>query len=64
MSLKVFGAFKGPARQNALGSLLIQGSQRLSRFVVIIAAAALLTPASFAAAVLALALTDLIRGAL
>jgi O-antigen/teichoic acid export membrane protein len=60
----VFGAFKGPARQNAIGSLVIQGSQRLSRFVVVIAAAALLTPASFATAALALALTDLIRGGL
>ena len=61
---KVFGAFKGPARQNAVGSLLIQGSMRLSRFAVVIAAAALLSPSSFAAAALAIALTDLIRGGL
>ena len=37
----------GPARQNAFGSLLIQGSQRLSRLAAIIATAAWLTPASF-----------------
>jgi O-antigen/teichoic acid export membrane protein len=53
-----------PARQNAFGSLLIQGSQRLSRLAVIIAAAAWLTPASFAALAVALALTDLVRGTL
>jgi O-antigen/teichoic acid export membrane protein len=61
---QVFAAFKSPARQNALGSLLIQGSIRLSRFVLVIAAAALLTPASFASAAVAMALTDLVRGAL
>ena len=54
----------GPARQNAFGSLLIQGSQRLSRLAAIVAAAAWLTPTSFAALALALALTDLVRGGL
>lgn len=54
----------GPARQNAFGSLLIQGSQRLSRLVAIIVTAAWLTPASFAALAVALALTDLVRGTL
>ena len=57
-------ALEGPARQNALGSFLIQGSQRLSRVAAIIAAAALLTPASFAALAVALALTDMVRGGL
>jgi O-antigen/teichoic acid export membrane protein len=56
--------FEGPARQNALGSLLIQGSFRLARLVVVVAAAALLVPTSFAAVALALALTDLVRGGL
>jgi len=55
---------EGPARQNVFGSLLIQGSLRLSRFLVFVAAAALLTPSSFAAAVLALSLADLVRGGL
>jgi hypothetical protein len=54
----------GSARQNAFGSLLIQGSLRLSRFVVVLAAAALLTPPAFATVLLTLALTDLVRGAL
>lgn len=56
--------FRGPARQNAFGSLLIQGSQRLARLAVIVAAAALLTPTSFAALALVLALTDMVRGGL
>lgn len=47
-----------------MGSLVIQGSQRLARIVTIVAAAALLTPASFAALAVALALTDLVKGAL
>lgn len=54
----------GSPRENALGSLVIQGSLRLSRLAVFIAAAALLTPTAFAAVALALAITDLIRGGL
>ena len=57
-------AFGGPARRNAAGALLIHGSQRASRLIVIVAAAVMLTPPAFAALALALALADLLRGAL
>lgn len=50
--------------KNILGSLLIQASLRLSRFIVIVVAAALLTPPAFATFVLTLAMTDLVRGGL
>ena len=54
----------GPARQNSFGSVLIHGSQRLSRVIPLIVAAAVLSPSSFATLAVALALTDIIRGAL
>lgn len=54
----------GPARRNALGSLVINGSLRVSRLVAIVVSAAVLSPASFAALAVAFALTDLVRGAL
>jgi O-antigen/teichoic acid export membrane protein len=54
----------GAARQNSVGSMLIQGSQRLSRVIPLIVAAAVLPPPSFATLALALALTDIVRGAL
>jgi O-antigen/teichoic acid export membrane protein len=60
----VHRVFGGPARRNAAGSLLIHVSQRISRLAVIVVAAAVLTPAAFAALALALALADLVRGAL
>jgi O-antigen/teichoic acid export membrane protein len=53
-----------PGRQNSLGSLLIQGTQRLSRILVIIVAAAVLDAAAFASLAVSLALSDLLRGAL
>jgi O-antigen/teichoic acid export membrane protein len=53
-----------PARRNSSGSLVIQGAQRLARIATIVASAALLDPAPFAAVAVTLALTDLVRAAL
>jgi O-antigen/teichoic acid export membrane protein len=53
-----------PARRNAVGSLVIQASQRLARIGTIIGAAAVLAPDRFAALAIALALTDIVRSAL
>lgn len=63
-SASVSRAASGSARQNAFGSLMILGSQRVSRLVVLVATAALLTTDSFATLALVLALTDLVRGTL
>lgn len=64
-SIRVRSAIQGtPARRNSAGSLVIQGGQRVSRIVTIIASAAFLEPIPFAALAVALALTDIVRSAL
>jgi O-antigen/teichoic acid export membrane protein len=63
--IRLIPAMRGtPARKNSAGSLVIQGSQRLSRIATIVAAAAALDPVRFAALAVALALTDIVRAAL
>ncbi len=57
-------ALESPARRNSAGSVIIQGSQRLSRLLPIVAAASALDPGPFAALAVALALTDILRAAL
>ena len=57
-------ALESPARRNSAGSIIIQGSQRLSRLLPIVAAASALEPGPFAALAIALALTDILRAAL
>jgi len=58
------GIFGSPASRNSSGSAVIQGSQRLARILPIVVAANVLEPAVFSALAVALALTDLLRGAL
>jgi len=55
---------ESPARRNSAGSVIIQGSQRLSRLLPIVVAASTLEPGPFAALAVALALTDILRAAL
>jgi len=57
-------ALDSPARRNSAGSVIIQGSQRLSRLLPLVVAASVVEPGPFAALAVALALTDILRAAL